>query len=53
MKKCIMCEKPAMFCIKHCNDYYCKECAHEHFNDLTFLVLVEKQAEALKQAMEH
>ena len=48
-KKCIICDKKAEFAIKDSNESYCKECAEEHFSDLSLLVKVEEQAKALKQ----
>ncbi len=52
MKKCIVCGKEAKFGIKHSSEYYCEECAKEHFNDLSLLQSVEEQAKALKKVIE-
>ena len=40
-KKCIICQDPAAFAIKATNDYYCKECAENQFEDVTFLISIE------------
>lgn len=37
-KKCLICEEEATFAIKDTNDYYCKECAEEQFDDTSYLV---------------
>lgn len=37
-KKCIICEEEAIFAIKDMNDYYCKDCAEEQFEDVSYLV---------------
>lgn len=39
-KKCIICEEEAIFAIKDTNDYYCKDCAEEQFDDVSYLVSV-------------
>jgi hypothetical protein len=52
-KKCIVCEqKAAEFAIKDSSEYYCKECAEEHFGDISVLVKVEEQAKKLKELIE-
>ena len=48
-KKCIICGKEAEYGIKDSNEFYCQECAKEHFNDLSLLVKVEEQAKAIKK----
>lgn len=50
-KKCIICGDEAFFCIKGSNEFYCEECAHENFGDLSYLQKVEEQAIALKEAI--
>ena len=50
-KKCIICEDGAEFKIKDSSEYYCAECASEHFADLTLLQKVEAEALALKDAI--
>jgi len=50
-KKCIICGEEASFCIKGSNEFYCEECAMEHFGDLSYLQKVEEQALALKEAI--
>ena len=49
MKKCIICESEAEYCIKDSNECYCKECGLEHFADLSYLQKIEEQALRLKQ----
>jgi len=51
-KRCIICSKEAEFGIKDSNEYYCKECATEHFEDLSYLQKIEEQAAALKKLIE-
>ncbi len=51
-KKCIICEEKAEFYIKDTNTYYCKECAKEHFKDISYLKRVEEQAKELKKRIE-
>ncbi len=51
-KKCIICDKDAEYCVKDTSDYYCKECALEHFGDLSYLITAEEQAKRLKEALE-
>ncbi len=48
-KKCIICDDPAEYKIKDSLDYYCKECAGEHFSDLSILIEVEEDAKRLQQ----
>ena len=50
-KKCIMCEEQAEYKIKDGNEYYCSECAQEHFSDLSFLQKVEDEAQQLKEIL--
>ena len=51
-KKCIICGEEAEFGIKDSNEYYCKECASEHFHDLSYLQKVEEQAKLIKSIIE-
>ena len=51
-KKCIICNKEAEFTIKDSTEYYCKECAGEHFSDLSFLQKVEQETRVLKEIIE-
>jgi hypothetical protein len=48
-KKCIVCSDPAKYKIKGTSDYYCEECAIEHFSDVDLLEKVEKEAQILKK----
>lgn len=48
-KKCIICNDEAVYCIKDTSDYYCEECAEEHFGDITMLIKVEDEAQRLKE----
>jgi len=50
-KKCNICREEAGFRIKDTNDFYCKDCALEHFGDLSYLKTVEEEAQLLKQAL--
>ncbi|MBI4151750.1 hypothetical protein HY496_02165 [Candidatus Woesearchaeota archaeon] len=48
-KKCIICNAEAVYMIKDTSDYYCEECAEEHFGDIALLVKVEDDAQKLKE----
>ena len=52
-KKCIICCEEAEFAIKDSNEYYCKECASEHFSDLSYLKKIEEQAKMLKELIKN
>ena len=52
VKKCILCGKPAGYCIKGSSECYCKECAENQFGDLTYLVAVEEEAKKLRNVVE-
>ncbi len=52
-KKCIICSKEAEFIIKDSNECYCKECASEHFSDLSYLQKIEEQAKVLKELIKN
>ena len=43
-KKCIICNKEAEYAIKDCSESYCKECAIEHFGDISCLTKIEEKA---------
>lgn len=51
-KKCIICEKTAIFKIKDTLDFYCNECAEENFGDLTMLLKLEEEAKLLKKVID-
>ena len=51
-KKCIVCDTEATHKIKDTSDYYCQECALEHFSDLNLLLKVEEEAQRLQQLVE-
>lgn len=51
VKKCIICNDGAEFKIKDSNEFYCEECAEEHFADLSLLQKVEEEAQALKKVV--
>lgn len=51
VKKCIICNEEAIFKIKDSNEFYCEECAEEHFADLSLLQRVEEEAQALKKVV--
>ena len=52
-KKCIICGEEAMYNIKNSSEFYCEDCAKEHFSDISVLVSVEKQAKAIKKMIEN
>lgn len=47
-KKCIICNAEAVYVIKDTSDYYCGDCAEEHFGDVAMLMKVEDDAQKLK-----
>jgi hypothetical protein len=51
-KKCILCEDPAQLAIKATNDYYCKECAEDQFNDISCLVSLEENFAPVEDAVD-
>lgn len=51
-KKCIICNKPAVYRIKDTPDFYCNDCAEENFGDVNLLVRVEEEAQKLKEYIE-
>jgi len=51
-KKCIICNEEASYRIRDISDYYCQDCAEENFGDLSVLVKVEEEAQALKKIIE-
>ncbi|MGM5482501.1 MAG: hypothetical protein ACQESF_03490 [Nanobdellota archaeon] len=51
-KKCSICGEEASYCIKGTNDYYCKDCAIEHFGDLSMLLKIEEVARKIKTMVE-
>jgi hypothetical protein len=51
-KKCVDCDNEAEFKIKDTSEYYCKECAEEHFSDLSLLVKVKEDAMKLKKYLD-
>jgi len=52
-KKCVDCKAQAVFKIKDTSEYYCGECAEEHFADLSLLVSVEQEALKLKDILDN
>ena len=53
MKKCIECNEDAQHKIKDTSEYYCKECALEHFGDVEMLITLEEEAQALKGVLDN
>ena len=51
-KRCIICDQEAEFKIKDTADFYCQSCAEENFADLSVLVKMEEEAQALKKIIE-
>lgn len=43
-KKCLICSETAQYVIKDSSDFYCMECAEEHFGDLSLLIKLEESA---------
>ena len=48
-KKCVVCDAEAKYKIKDTSEFYCIECAEEHFGDLKMLVTLEDEARRLKE----
>ena len=53
MKKCTICEAPALYHIKDTSDYYCQSCAEENFADLSVLMKVEEEEHKLKKEQQN
>ena len=53
VKKCIICNDEAGYKIKDTSEYYCKECALEHFGDVEMLITLEEEAQALKGVLDN
>ena len=51
-KKCVICEDPAEYSVKGTNDFYCLNCAEDHFGDLGMLQKIEEEAKILKKIIE-
>ncbi len=54
-KKCIICGRTAAYRIKDSSEFYCEECAKEHFNDLSFLQKIldaEQKAKILRKLIQ-
>ena len=51
-KRCIICGEDAKLQIKGTSDFYCNECAAEHFDDVDVLISVEEQARKIKKLVE-
>ena len=51
-KKCIICGKEAVFCVKESSEYYCDECAKEQFADISYLQKIEEEAKKLKKIVD-
>ena len=47
-KKCIICNKEAVFCIRDSSESYCQECAEENFADIKILIKLEREAKTIK-----
>ena len=39
-KKCIICNKEALYAIKDSSECYCEDCAEENFGDITCLTKI-------------
>ncbi|MBT4539261.1 hypothetical protein HOI26_02545 [Candidatus Woesearchaeota archaeon] len=48
-KKCVVCDAEALYKIKNISEFYCHNCAEEHFGDVEMLVTLEEEARRLKQ----
>ena len=51
-KKCIICRCEAKYKIKDSSEFYCEECAKEHFADTSYLQRVEDAANELKKIID-
>ncbi len=51
-KRCIICDEDAVYQVKGTNNYYCKDCAKEYFNDVKLLVKIEDEISAMKKFVE-
>jgi hypothetical protein len=46
-KKCIICSKDAVYCIKNSSECYCSECAEENFDDVSCLTKLGEEDQKL------
>jgi hypothetical protein len=46
-KKCIICNKDAVYSIKNSSETYCNECAEENFDDISCLTKIEESEKKL------
>ncbi len=46
-KKCIICDKEAVYSIKDTSDYYCEECAEENFDDVSCLTKIDEKPDEI------
>ena len=52
VKKCVDCNVEAKYRIKDTSEYYCEDCADEHFADLAMLIKVEEEISNLKKVLD-
>ncbi|HLC52607.1 MAG TPA: hypothetical protein VJI98_05155 [Candidatus Nanoarchaeia archaeon] len=52
-KKCVDCGIKAGFRIKNTSEFYCRDCAEEHFSDLDLLIKIEEEATRLREHLDH
>jgi hypothetical protein len=52
VKKCVDCSVEAKFRIKDTSEYYCEDCADEHFADLAMLIKVEEEITHFKKFLD-
>ncbi len=57
VKKCNVCSEEAGYKIKDTSDFYCRDCATEHFSDLSLLLKMEEEVQKihaiLKEKLQH
>ena len=41
-KKCIICKEDASLSVKGTSDFYCRDCAEENFDDLSYLEKIDE-----------
>ena len=52
VKKCVDCNIEAKYRIKDTSEFYCEDCADEHFADLDMLIKVEEEINNLKKVLD-
>lgn len=52
-KKCIICKEDAILAVKGTSDCYCRDCAEENFDDLSYLEKIDEAEKRKEEMAEH